>query len=1241
MSRRPFAWILGLSVLAGFVATAPGEVRPHAGMLRYPDVSATHIVFAYAGRLWLVPRTGGVAEPLASPAGSPGFPRFSADGQTIAFVGNYDGNDDLYTIPVTGGVPFRVTHHPTTETLCDWTPDGKLLFAGRNYSGQVRGSQLLVVPPTGGFPEKLPVPYGAVGAISPDGTWLAYTLHTTDSRTWKRYLGGMATDIWLFNLQTHAAQRITTWEGTDSQPMWHGKSLYYMCDDGPEHRLNIWQYELAEGKRTQITHFDKHDIKWPAIGPGAKGEGEIVFQYGPDLYTLDLATRQSHPVEVSVPGDRPQLRPTRVDVAGRIENWDVSPTGKRAAFDARGDIWTVPAHKGTPRNLTRSSGVAERDPAWSPDGRWIAYLSDKTGEYELYVTQSDGKGATRQLTGTGQADPNEPNAAEPRKIYRYSPTWSPDSKWIAFNDKSGALYVASAATGACRLVDQDPWSNPPDFSWSHDSSWLAYVRGGANQQSAIWLYHLTTREKRPVTSGAFRDTEPCFDRAGNYLFFATNRHFKNPIYEDIGTTFVYTNTDTIVAVPLRADLASPLAPKSDEESWKEPNELKKDEQPTSDQVGDADEDDEEVAPAEPGAGAREDEAATQPGGAGDKKPAKGPHGGKKGEAEKADKDKAEKEKSKNTPLEITLDGFEQRAIRLPIKPGAFSGLAVNAEGMLLYVRQPRAGSEEKASLKIFDWSKAEDGGGVDQPEEDEMSVRLARAVRRPALALRPAARRVGEEPEEQTVLGEVGAFRLSADGKKIIVHKDDTFAVVDAKPDQKLDKPMSLDGMVAVVDPRADWRQMVLEAWRVERDFFYDPHMHGVDWPGLRDEYLKMLDDCVSRSDVSFVIRELISELNVGHAYYFGDGDNAPRVSVGLLGADFELADGAYRIRRIITGGPWDTDARGPLAQPGIKVRAGDYLLAVNGVPLDVKQDPWAAFQGLAGKVVTLTVSRTAPGAAGTTSAPEEKPAESKPADAEEQAKKEEKKKEETGPHDIVVKLLSPEEDAALRYRAWVEHNRAYVAEKSGGKVGYVHVPDTGVNGQNELFRQFYGQRDKAALIVDERWNGGGQIPLRFIELLNRPLTNFWATRDGQPVPTPEDAHHGPKCMLINGLAGSGGDAFPFYFRQAKLGKLIGTRTWGGLVGISGNPALIDGATVTAPTFAFYKLDGTWGIEGHGVDPDIEVLDDPALMLDGADPQIDKAVQLMLDEVQKNPYVPVKVPPYPDRSGMGVPKKDW
>jgi tricorn protease len=410
------------------------------------------------------------------------------------------------------------------------------------------------------------------------------------------------------------------------------------------------------------------------------------------------------------------------------------------------------------------------------------------------------------------------------------------------------------------------------------------------------------------------------------------------------------------------------------------------------------------------------------------------------------------------------------------------------------------------------------------------------------------------------------------------------------------------------IDPRVEWRQMFNDAWRIERDYFYAPNMHGVDWEGVRKQYEPMLEDCASREDLSFVLGEMIGELNVGHAYYWGnDPDRGPTVSVGMLGCDFELKNGAYMISRVLEGGPWDSDARGPLGQPGVKVKTGDYLLGVNGVPIDTDRDPWAAFQGLAGKTVTITVS--------------------------DEPKLTDKARK------VIVELLPTESD--LRFRAWIEKNRAYVDKKSGGKVGYIYVPDTGIRGQNELVRQYYGQLTKQALIIDERWNQGGQVPTRFVELLNRPVANYWAMRySDKPEVWPGDAHHGPKCMLINGLAGSGGDYFPYWFRKAGVGKLIGTRTWGGLVGMSGNPALIDGNQVTVPRFAFYETDGTWGVEGHGVDPDMEVVDDPALMVGGKDPQLDAAIDYMLEEVAAHPFRIPPVPPYPDRSGMGVRQED-
>ena len=496
-------------------AEAGGDHRPHAGMLRYPDVGATHIAFRYADDLWLVPREGGLAVPLASPPGPELFPRFSPDGDTIAFVGNYDGNSDLYTIQVTGGVPTRVTHHPSREFLCDWTPDGKLLFHFNGLAGLGRHNQVFTVPPEGGLPEKLPVPYGTHGAISPDGQWLAYTPYTRDYATWKRYRGGMASDIWLFNLRNHTSKKITDWEGTDSQPMWQGQTLYYMSDAGPEHRLNIWSYDTVSGKRRQITHLRDYDVKWPAIGPGPTGQGEIVFQNGPELHLLDLQTERSQAVEILIPGDRPTIRPKRVDASKFIAGWDISSTGKRAVVEARGDIWTIPEKKGSPRNLTRTSGSGERAPSWSPDGRWIAYFSDETGEYELYVSQSDGKGETRRLTSDG-------------KVFRYNPIWSPDSKHIAFTDKTGAMYLHTIETEETKLIDTEPWASAARMSWSHDSAWIAYTMGGDNQMSSIWLYNVESGQKHQITSGMFYDTWPTFDREGDYLFFASHRSFTSP-----------------------------------------------------------------------------------------------------------------------------------------------------------------------------------------------------------------------------------------------------------------------------------------------------------------------------------------------------------------------------------------------------------------------------------------------------------------------------------------------------------------------------------------------------------------------------------------------------------------------------------------------------------------------------------------------------------------------------------------
>jgi len=1107
-------------------------VEPHGGMMRYPDVSSTHIVFVYADDIWIVPRVGGAASPLASPPGGEGFPRFSPDGRTIAFNGNYDGNYDIYTVAVEGGIPERVTYHSSGERLCDWSFDNQLVFAMGGLGGLGRQAQLFTVPKAGGMPDRLPVPYGGYGTISGDGQWLAYTPRNRDFRTWKRYRGGWASDIWLFHLTDHTSKKITDWEGTDTIPMWQGRKIYYLSDAGANHRLNIWCYDLESKEGRQITHFKDYDVKWPSNGPGANGEGEIVFEYNARLYLLNLASEQATPVNISVPGARPRLRPIRKDVSGRIRDWFVSPQAKRVLVQTRGDIWTLPAKNGTPRNLTRTSGIAEREPSWSPDGKWITYYSDESGENELVIRSADGQGEAETITSMGAG-------------FRYQPTWSPDSKWMIFTDNESKFYLFNVEERKVRYFDRVNISGwrmgaPRAFSWSADSQWIAYTRPNKDNMNVVVLYNVTEGELHEVTNGMFGDYLPTFDRKGDFLYFFSEREISRPKYADGGLTFIYDETAVLHAIPLRKDVSNPFKAKSDEE------EAEKDDEDKDKKGEEADGD--------------EKSECEDPNDAGDEKSEELAESEDKDEEKKDDKKDKDKDKDEIKPVEIELENMEARCYRLPVKRGRFYYLEVNDKNHLIYLRRG-----EESTLQYFD------------PED--------------------------EKREEKTVIGKVSFVQMTPDGKKLLVRSSGKMGIIEAKAGQKIENAVVSSPMNVVIEPREEWRQVFVDAWRFMRDYFYDPHMHNVDWPAVRKQYEAMLDDCVSRRDVGYVIAEMISEVNAGHTYYGGgDVDSGPRQSIGYLGVDFELDQGYYRIAKVYEGGTWDTDARSALSMLDQKEREQcSYLFKVNGVPVDTSKAPWAAFEGLSGVTVTLTVG-----------------AEPDPDEA----------------TNVVVKLLGSE--SGLRYRHWIESNRRYVEKESGGKVGYIHVPDTGGRGQRELFRQFTGQMNKEALIIDERWNGGGNIADRFIELLNRPIYMHIFERYENDWRVPTLSHQGPKCMMINGEAGSGGDIFPYLFRKAGLGKLIGMRTWGGVIGISRNPSLIDGARLTVPFITFYETDGTLTMEGHGVDPDIEVIDDPALMADGSDPQLDAAIEHMLEEIEKNPYVPAKRPPYPDRSGMGI-----
>lgn len=1219
------AGLVGLGVALSIGSHTTAQQRPSAAMLQFPDVSSSDIVFLYANDLWLVSREGGVARPLASPPGREQFPKFSPDGKLIAFVGNYDGNKDVYVMPVEGGAPGRLTHHPDDEVVTDWSPDGRVIYYTNAHSGLARQDQLYTVAPSGGNPERLPVPYGTTGSISPSGEWLAYTPHTHDFRTWKRYRGGWAQDLWIFNLRNLSSRKLTDWEGTDTIPMWQpGRSdaLYYLSDDGSSHRLNIWKCELAGGSRTQVTDFKDYDVKWPSIGPGPAGAGEIVFQNGDGLYLLDLASGASRRVEVVIPGDRPSVRQQAMDASKSIQSSTISPTGQRLLLSARGDVWSVPAIQGAARNLTRTSGAAERTPVFSPDGKWIAYVSDVSGEYELYLMDVEGRSEARKLTSDGSA-------------FRFLRSFSPDSRHLLFTDKSGAVFLHSlggaafdgSAAGSTREIAKDLWGDQNRVSWSHDSGWIALVLGHENTHNTVWLYEVASGKLIQVTHEMFDTDHPVFDRKGDWLYLTTSRSFA-PSYSDLDSTWVYRNSQLLMALPLRSDVKNPLAAKSDEEP--ETSKKKDDEKPARDPAAGvwrgkyradgagADEATDltvrvtmveaDAYTGEVDAGGqtlpidslswakdskeltfvvRADAAYTVKGKV-DGETISGTWSTDDGRSGVIDL----KRDAETMKVDMAGDvaGFERRLIQLPVKPGGFSGLEVNDSGKLVYMRAADPPSETpgiNGDIKLFDFL-------------DEKS----------------------DKKEEKTVVAGVSSFAISADGKKLLVRKAQEFYVVDAAADQKLEKKAPTADLMVTVDPRAEWTQMFHDFWRVFRDYFYEPGMHRVDWNAQRDAYSRLLEHCASRDDATFVMAEMISELNVGHAYYRpGDLDEGPKaVGVGLLGADFELVKdrgrAAYRISRILSGGPWDTDARSPLAQPGIDAKEGDYILAVNGAPIDTSKDIYAAFVGMDDKVVSLTLSA------------------SPQIDGE--------------ARHVLVKTLSG--DSTLRMRAWIEDNRRHVDERSEGRIGYIYVVNTGVPGQTDLVRQFYGQRHKEALIIDDRWNGGGQIPTRFIELLNRPRTNYWARRDGKDWAWPRDSHQGPKAMLINGLSASGGDMFPALFRQNGLGKLIGTRTWGGLVGISGNPNLIDGTSPNVPTFGYYQNDGTWGIEGHGVDPDLMILDDPAKMQEAPrapgetrkvnDPQLDTAIDQLLGEIRSGGYRPPPKPAGPDRRGMGIAESD-
>ena len=1053
-----------------------------ARMLQHPDVSSTHITFVYGGDVWIVSKEGGTAIKLSSPKGAEMFPKFSPDESQIAFNGNYDGNADIYIMPVKGGVPDRITYHGDFDRLIDWNNKGdKLLYASPMKSGRQRFNQLYLISKNGGEPEKLPMPFGEFGSLSRDDKKIAYTFRTRAFRTWKRYEGGMAADIWIFNLEDYSSEQITDHPANDEIPMWHNDKIYFLSDRDESKRNNIWVYDTNTKEKTQVTFFTDFDIHFPSIGPE-----EIVFEAGGDLYLLDLQTEKYRKVEVDVVTDQITLVPKVQNVSKNIQNVWLSPDGNRVLIEARGEIFSVPAKEGVIKNLTSSSGSAERYPAWSPDGKYVAFWSDQSGEYQLMLldlTTSEKKELTSFENG-----------------YRYQLYWSPDSKKLAFINQAMEIQIYDVDKNKVFDVDKGLWMFHGELEnfkvdWSSDSKWMIYSRGLENRNNAIFVYNTEENKTTQLTSGYYSDSSPAFDPDGKYIYFLTNRTF-SPLYSDVDNSFIYPNTTNIAAVSLTDEIFSLLAPKNDTVAVKIDDE-------------------------------------------------------KPGEEEKAEED--EKEDGTKS-VEIVFENFEKRVVILPPDAGNYNNVQA-VSGKIIYHKLPNTGSSDKSKpVKYFDT----------------------------------------KELEEKTIVADADGYMISADKKKMLVASKRKFAVVDIAADQKMEKFVPTDKLETTIDPVAEWHQIFNDAWRFERDFFYDPNMHGLAWDKIGERYRKLIDDAVTRWDVSYVIGELIGELNASHTYRFGgDTEESENNNVGYLGVDWKLENGAYRIDKIIIGADWDAEVRSPFDQPNVEVNEGDYLLAVNGTPVDASKDIYAAFQGMAGKTIELTINST----------PSMK-----------------------GARNVIVEALSSE--SRLRHLAWIEANRKRVDEATDGQIGYIYVRSTGVDAQNELVRQFAAQFNKKGLIIDERFNSGGQIPDRFIELLNRKALAFWAVRDGKNWQWPPVANFGPKVMLINGWSGSGGDAFPDFFRKAGLGPLVGMRTWGGLIGISGSPSLVDGGLVTVPTFRMYDPDGKWFAEGHGVEPDIKVIEDPTQMAKGIDPQLEKAIDEVMKLLKENPPVSPKQPSY-------------
>ena len=1074
-------------------ATAQNETK----LLRFPAISGDQIVFSYAGDLYTVSSNGGVARKLTTDIGYEIFPRFSPDGKYIAFTGQYDGNTEVFMIPGEGGTPKRLTYTATlsrddvgdrmgpNNIVMTWTPDGKnIVYRSRRYTFSDFLGQLFTVPVEGGMSKELPLSKSGFCSYSDDGKKLAFNWVFREFRTWKYYEGGIADDIRIYDFDTENVEKITDNKAQDIFPMWIGDEIFFLSDR--DRIMNMFIYNTVTGATEKVTNFDTYDIKFPSAD-----KTHIVFENGGSIYKMEAKTRKVEKVNIYIADDYEADRKVLKDASERITAVNPSPDGERVVISARGDIFDVPVKEGVTRNLTETSGVHERNAKWSPDGKNIAWVSDASGEYEIWIQKADRSEAAFQIT-TGQ------------NTYIFDIEWSPDSKKVIYVTKKNDLRFVEIQTGKIAIVDQSPKSPYYDANWSPDSKWIAFVRQ-EQDFPVIRIYNTATATSHEITNNRYSSDSPVFSSDGKYLFFVSERDF-NPIYSQTEQNHAYLDMSRIYLVPLAKDTPSPLAPVDDQVKVVENT-------PSSQTKG----------------------------------------------------DKNKKDSDKNIPetevkeTKIDFDGIMDRIISLPVQPANYNNLQPAGDKLFYNMNSRREGA---STAKYFDLK-----------EKKEVEV------------------------------GERISFTLTSSGKKMLVRQRDKYGIIPVPAGKvELKETINTDNMQVMVDLREEWENIFNESWRQMRDFFYDPGMHGLDWKSIHDKYSVLLPYVNHRSDLTYLIGEMISELSIGHTYVMNGERPVPeRIQTGLLGAKLSRdASGFARIDKILEGANWNEELVSPLTETGVNAREGDLILAVNGKSVNEVNDIYELLVGKAGKLVELTIN-------------------SKP--------------DFVSSRKVIIEPISSE--SALYYNDWVQNNTRKVSEATNGRVGYLHIPDMQVRGLNQFAEHYYPQLNKEALIIDDRSNGGGNVSPMIIERLMRSITYVTMTTGAETGDVnPRGTHLGPKVALCDKYSASDGDLFSYRFKYNKIGTLIGTRTWGGVVGISGPMPTIDGGNINTPSWAPYAADGSrFIIEGHGVEPDIVIENDPHKEYLGQDDQLDKAISVALEKLESEGKKIPPIPPFPDKSG--------